>query len=520
MSEHNQGGYPEASHTADAIAETMREDIIDENGYLQDGTKPSFVQDVELAHAAANASNEDRSLAAAHREQGRTYEGKYAYVDKTRHEDVARAIGAAADLKEDAVIQQGTEHTQPDNPELLDDQERKRYEKLIEIRAEASKLHTAGSLDVVALRREMASIPPPNAYADYLFHGNVAESPESYREKFLEPLKNIAYAQKFGAVQDRFAAEKTGVEMTLGWPDRYNRYSSELQNTVELNARNLFSDVSADGSKVEYAVNDSDGSELSDRTKNELVNFLSTLSHHTNSRSSILESPPSIVLGQNKEGKLVAKAYYVVQIGDRSSPNLESVELHDIDNILQIAQTRLQPVAAERAEGQRLASEIDPDVIKEEAAQKAEEHNLQYIKDFKTNAPEFDDVTDDELYELLRIAATSGDGRRYTTPDNLSAKDKYIVRAMRSKGILNVVTDSTGRVVDSVSIGLASAAYDKVFDSWRIDGTKTVTRTSYKGSPWSFALGRETGKEEVEKTKDEIVAMRVRLLDLYLQGAE
>jgi hypothetical protein len=520
MSEHNQGDYGEAPHTTDAVAETLRQGNIDENGYLQDGTKPSLVQDVEIAHAAANASNEDRSLAAAHREQGKTYEGKYAYVDRARHEDVARAIGAAADLKEDAVIQQSTEYTQPDNPELLDNQERKRYEKLIEIRAEASKLHIAGSFDVVALRREMASIPPPNAYADYLFHGDVVESPENYDEKLLEPLKNVAYAQKFGAVQDRFAAEKTGVEMTLGWPDKYDRYRSELQNTVELNARNLFGDVSADGSKVEYAVNDSDGTELSDWTKNELVNFLSTLSDHTNSSYSIFKSPPSIVLGQNQEGKLVAKAYYVVQIGDRSSLDLESVELHDIDNILHIAQTRLQPVAAERAEGQRLASEIDPDAIKEEAAQNAEERNLQYIKDFKTNAPEFDDVTDDELYKLLRIAATSGDGSKYTTPDDLSAKDKYIVRAMRSKGILNVVTDSTDRIVDRVSIGSGSATYDKDFESWQIHGTNKVTKTRYKGSPWSFAFGRKIDKVEVAMTQEEIIAMRKRLLDLYLQEAE
>ena len=177
-------------------------------------------------------------------------------------------------------------------------------------------------------------------------------------------------------------------------------------------------------------------------------------------------------------------------------------------------------MAAERAEGQRLASEIDPDAIKDEAAQNAEERNLQYIKDFKTNAPEFDDVTDDELYKLLRIAATSGDGSKYTTPDDLSAKDKYIVRAMRSKGILNVVTDSTDRIVDSVSIGPGSATYDKDFESWQIHGTNKVTKTRYKGSPWSFAFGRKIDKVEVAMTQEEIIAMRKRLLDLYLQGAE
>lgn len=503
-------------------AEVIPTDIqpqVDENGYLPDGTKRSYVQDqdIDLAHEAANASNEDRSVAALHREQGDTYRvdrGNNIYRD--RHYDVARAIDTLSDQKEDSILGSAVEIGNPDNSEKIDDHEREHIDRLVELRAGAAKIHSALSGSVENITQILREIAPPNAYADTLRRrlGSVnLENQSKYDEAFLDEAKYLAYAQKFGVISDKYDAKKNGVEFTAGWPEKYNRWRSSLEKTVELNAMSLLSKSSDEEGKVTFAVDDSvKETGVSEQSVDELSKLAERLSYHTNTYYARIESAPSIVIGQDKNGSVIAKAYFFVQVGDRYSKDLEVVDLSDVDSILKLAGERLQPFTDEVNEGQRRANLVEPDVIKENAYEQAEARNQQFIEEFKVSAPEFNDIPDAELHELLRIAAT-GD-----TSADLTRKDELTIDAIERGGKLSIVTDNDGNIVDDQSIRSSGDMQNGDFESWKISGVDKVSKTTYKGSPWSMAFGRKVqGETEVNMSADEIVALRKRILDIQLR---
>jgi hypothetical protein len=515
--------FPKPEEQLGEAALTDVQPQVDEKGYLPDGTKPSYVQDADLAHEAANAPNDDRSVAALHREQGDTYHvDRGNNVGRDRHYDVARAIDTLADLKEDDIRGRKAEAGSPDNPEQIDDPERERIAKLVEIRAGAAKIHTALSGSVEDITQSLREVKPINAYADTIGYrpGRTLDNQDGYDEAFREKTKDLVYAQKFGVVSDRHEAEENGVEFTYGWPDKYNRWRGSLGKTVELDARSLLSKSVEEEGKVTFTVSDSaKESGLSDWTTDELSRLAEKLSRHASTFYARIESRPSIVLG-TKDGHVVARAYFIVQVGDRYSRDLEIVELHDVDNILKLASDRLRPFTDEVDEGQRQANLVDTDAIKEDAYKQAETRNQQFIEKFKAFAPEFDDVSDTELHGLLKLTATHGYSYQKPYPENLSRKQELIINAMRHHGALSIVTDSDGNIVDHNSIrNLPREEFlSGVFERWDISGTDKVTKTTYNGSPWSVAVGRKVqDATDANMSPEEIASFRKRVLDIELR---
>lgn len=509
--------YEQGSNEEQHLPEPALTDVqpqVDENGYLLDGTKLSYVEDIDSAHGEANASNEDRSEAALHREQGDTYHvDRGNNVARDRHNDVARALDARADVQEDKILSQAAESS-GQTPENVDNPERERFEKLVELRAEAAKLATAlpRKNGVEGITQTLRDIEPTNAYADrirYAGRGNLGDQAK-YDESFYEKSKDLIYAQKFGVISgDRYDAQKKAVEITSGWPDKYNRWHSSLAKTVELDAVSLFEKASNDEGKVTFTVGEA--AEQLD-VDGQLSRLAERLSYHTNTFYARLESSPSIVLGQDKEGNVVAKAYFIVQVGDRSSQNLETVDISAVDGVLQLASERMRPYSEEIDEGKRLASLVDLDAIKETTYEHAEERNRQFIEEFRSSAPEFDDVPEIDLYELLRIAAI-GEGNQ-----DLPEKQKLILNALKSGSKLSFVTDSSGGIVDHESIrNYPGDRFNDVFESWEISGSDKAVKTVYNGSPWS-PWGRKTeAATDTHMSPADITSLRKRILDIRLR---
>ncbi|MBP9853007.1 MAG: hypothetical protein QG629_378 [Patescibacteria group bacterium] len=510
---------PEEPHIGKAALLDSQQKV-DENGYLSDGTQPSYVEDVGLAHEAANASNEDRSEAALHREQAGTYDATTHHrIYRDHHMDVAEALDTRAELKENDVLNQTAEADDHETHETIENPERERIEKLVELRAEAAKLSTALSgKSIESIQKSIQDVVPTNAYAETIYssrnggyiHPHLDDQAE-YDATFYEKAKDLTYAQKFGVVSHgRFDAEWDGVEITRGWPDKYNRWYSSLGNTVEIDASNLLDQSTDEEGKVTFTVSgaaeqlDGDG---------QLTRFAERFSHHKNTFYARIESRPAIVIGQDKDGNVVAKAYFIVQVGDRSSKNLESVDLSAIDGVLQLANERIKPYSDDIEESKRLAGSVDIDAIRESMYEQAEARNRQFIQEFKASAPEFDDVTDADLSELLQLRATN---RSSDYPEGLSEKQKLIFDALTARGSLTFATDSSGSIVDHRSVRDLQDRFDGVFEFWNLTATDKATKTIYKGSPWSPWGHKTEDKTDVDMSPQDITSLRKRVLEAKL----